>query len=367
MLYDQKLLFTPGPLTTSASVKQAMMKDIGTRDTAFNDLVQSIRGKLLTLGQTDTHTHSVVLLQGSGTYGVESVLSSTIAPTDKVLILENGAYGKRMAEICEKAHIPFEKKSFSMIRSLPLDEIEEDIRKHDITHVAFVHCETTAGVMNDLEGIMSIINKHKKISIVDAMSSFGGVPIPIKALDIDYLITSSNKCLHGVPGIAIIFAKKETIDSCKDICRSLSLDLYEQYRYMEEQNGAFRFTSPTQVLAALETAIDELIHTGGIEKRHQAYADLQKSIQKEMEALGFQTLVALKEQSAIITTYVIPDHFDFHDFYEYMKAHGFLLYSGKLPSYDAFRIGNIGEITQEDVNAMLACAASYVKEWSACK
>lgn len=361
MKYDHKLLFTPGPLTTSIQVKQSMMKDIGTRDTEFNDLVQSIRYNLLSIGNANPDTHSVLLLQGSGTYGVESVLTSVVHPKDKVLILENGAYGNRMAEICIKANIPFEIAHFSMVASLPVNELEDLIAKDDITHVAFIHCETTAGVMNDLISIMNLIKKHKKIAIVDAMSSFGGVPIDITELDIDYLITSSNKCLHGVPGVAIIFAKKSHLETCKNICHSLSLDLYEQYKYMDQNQGGFRFTSPTHVLLALDTALKELLKNGGITARHNHYRLLQEKIQASMKELGFETLVAKNQQSVIITTYLLPMHFDFDDFYLYMRKHGFLLYSGKLPDYQAFRIGNIGDLTKQNIEDMLACVRAYRK------
>lgn len=362
MYSDQKILLTPGPLTTSMFVKQAMLTDLGTRDQDYQELIQQIRLQLLNLAQADKERFCTVLLQGSGTYGIESVLTSVIRPLQKVLILENGAYGKRMQTICEKAGIPYEIKSYSMIASLPLAEIEKEVQRSDITHVAFIHCETTAGVMNDLPAIMRIIHKYHKISIVDAMSSFGSMPISLDDTDIDYLITSSNKCLHGVPGIAVIFAKKSSLETCSGISHSLSLDLYDQYKVMEEQSGSFRFTSPTHVLLALNAAIQELQQSGGIPARHAHYVQLQEMIQNKMQELGFQTLVRKEEQSPIITTYLIPPGFDFSDFYAYMKRCGFLLYSGKLPNYNAFRIGNIGHITSTDIQTMLSYAEMYCKE-----
>lgn len=364
MKSDQKILLTPGPLTTSMAVKESMLLDLGTRDTDYSILVQSIRKDLLELAHANMDTYSVVLLPGSGTYGVESVLTSTISSKSKVLILENGAYGKRMVEICKQASIPYQVESFSMIAALPAGAIEDLIANEEITHVAFIHCETTAGVLNDLASIMKIIHKYNKISIVDAMSSFASVDINLQELDIDYLITSSNKCLHGVPGIAIVYAKRNTLDSCKGICKSVSLDLYAQYKFMEENNGGFRFTSPTHVMLALQTAIQELKEYGGILARHQHYKKLQSMIQATMHELGFETLVDNEEQSPVITTYLIPNNFDFNDFYNYMKDHGFLLYSGKLPSYDAFRIGNIGEVTQNNIEIMLTLVKTYQKEHS---
>lgn len=361
MKYPKRVLLTPGPLSTSKRVKEAMLYDLGTRDSDFNELVSDIRKKLLTLANANDNIYSAVLLQGSGTYGVESVLTSAVGKKDKLLILENGAYGKRMAEICVKGGIAYKLLSFTMIESLPLDEIEEAISQNDITHVAFIHCETTAGVLNDIHAISALIHKYHKISIVDAMSSFASLPINLDDLNIDFLITSSNKCLHGVPGIAIIFAKKTALDNCKGNCKSLSLDLYEQYVFMENSN-AFRFTSPTHVLMALREAIDELIEFGGIIKRHQHYEKLRLMINQVMKEVGFQTLVAPSMQAPIITTYLIPKGFNFQAFYDELKNEGYLLYSGKLPQYDAFRIGNIGDITIEEIEKLLCLIKNYRKD-----
>lgn len=355
----QRILLTPGPLTTSTAVKQAMQIDIGTRDQEFQDIVQDIRKNLLSLAHADDEKYSCILLQGSGTYGVESVLTSVIRPKDKVLILSNGAYGDRMEQICNIGNIPCEKISFSMIHALPINEIESYIAQEDITHVAYIHCETTAGVLNDMEAIQKLIKKHNKISIVDAMSSFGSMEIDVDSLDVDFMITSANKCLHGVPGICIIFAKKDILNSCKGICKSMSLDLYAQYQYMEQFHGSFRYTSPTHVLLALQQALYELNETGGIKERYKRYLTIQKKIRDAMYAQGFETLVDSKEQSPIITTYLYPEDFDFPAFYAYFKQNGFLLYNGKLPDINAFRIGNIGHIEDKDIQEFIKLLSTY--------
>lgn len=352
-------LLTPGPLSTTLTTKQAMLRDWGTRDKDYYKLVQEIRSKLLKLANADKKDYTVVFLQGSGTYGVESVLNSCLSTEDKILILSNGAYGQRMAAICRKSGKNHDFKEYSMIEALAEEIIEPLIQKNEYTHIAVVHCETTAGVLNDIEMISRLTKKHKKKLIVDAMSSFGGIPIDLYRLQIDFLITSANKCLHGTPGVSIIFGKKDTLDSCKDNSYSLSLDLYDQYKAMEEE-GSFRFTSPTHVMAALNSAIDELIASGGIETRYKDYKKKQKAIAGAMKKLGFEILVAPKDQAPIITTFLCPSRFDFNDFYNYMKNRGFLLYSGKLPTYDAFRIGNIGDISMEDIEALISAAQSYM-------
>lgn len=357
-IMKQNILLTPGPLTTSKTVKESMLFDLGTRDEEYQQIVQEIQKNLLDIAHSTPH-HTCILLQGSGTYGVESVLTSTIGEHEKVLILANGAYGDRMATICAKANLAYVKVDYPMTNALPLERIEEHICREDITHVAYIHCETTAGVLNDVASIQRLIHKHNKISIVDAMSSFGGIPISIKEQDIDYVITSSNKCLHGVPGIAIVFANTKHLDHCKGICKSLSLDLYDQYTYMKRTPGSFRFTSPTHVILALHKAIQELHLQGGVEARHQRYVHTQHEIYQAMKEKGFKTLVDCEEQAPIITTYQIPNGFDFHAFYDYFKSNGFLLYSGKLPGIEAFRIGNIGHIQEEDITRFISILNNY--------
>lgn len=352
-------LYTPGPLSTTLTTRQAMLRDWGTRDIEYQNFIQDMRRKLLEIANADKKDYALVFMQGSGTYGVESVLNSYLSSSDKILILSNGAYGQRMAEICRKSCKNYDIKEFSMIEALSEEKIDHLIQKNEYTHVAVVHCETTAGVLNDIEMISKLTGKYKKKLIVDAMSSFGGIPINLGELQIEFLITSANKCLHGVPGVSLIFGKREAFEACKGNSFSLSLDLYDQYKTMDIGEGSFRFTSPTHVLAALNCAIDELIASGGIERRHKEYIKKQRAIAEAMVKLGFEILVDPIFQAPIITTYLCPSQFDFQDFYNYMKDKGFLLYSGKLPTYDAFRIGNIGDISMKDVEQLVNAIQCY--------
>ncbi len=359
---DSKVLLTPGPLTTSTQVKQSMMSDMGTRDQEYYDLAQETRMMLLRLAQADERDYTAVLIPGSGTYGVESVLCSVVKENEKVLILSNGAYGERMGQICQKAQIPYELVRCSMIHQLDVKAVEEQIAREDITHVAYIHSETTAGVLNDITGLQEVIHRYHKISIVDAMSSFGAVEMSMDELQVDYLIASSNKCLHGVPGLAFVIAKRSHLDQCANVAHSLSLDLHAQYRFMEDNLGAFRFTSPTHVLRALHRAMEEMIAMGGVSARHQRYVKLQRQFREAMVKQGFQTLVPAQDQGVVITTFLYPQGFDFAHFYEYFKSNGFLLYRGKLSDYDAFRIGNIGAIEDKDVDRFIALLQAYYKK-----
>lgn len=361
---EQKILLTPGPLNTSMAVKEAMLHDLGTRDGEYQNMVEGLRKKLLQLAHVDGETHSVVFLQGSGTYGVESVLDSAVGKIGKVLILSNGAYGERMEQICKAHGIAYQIQAFSKLEALPVEQLEPYMEDETITHVAFVHCETTAGVLNDVEAILKQIHKHKKGSIVDAMSSFGSMDLDLGKLNMDFLITSSNKCLHGVPGVAVIYGKKTAFEACKGNADNLTLDLYQQWEEMETKGGSFRFTSPTHVLLALNEAVKELEMSGGICARHEHYTFLQRKIQDAMEELGFQAPVARKFQAPVITTYFIPQWMDFAHFYDWMKERDILLYSGKLPGYDAFRIGNIGELTVSDIERVLDEIRIYVHTYA---
>lgn len=357
----QFILFTPGPLNTSAEVKQSMQLDLGTRDQEYTDLVKSVQSSLLDIADADPKAYACTLLQGSGTYGVESVLTTCIGKQDHLLILANGAYGQRMGLIAQKAGLPHTLVTFDMLQPIPLDQAEGYMKAEFITHIAFIHTETTAGILNPLKELYKLASRYHKQVIVDAMSSFGGIPISLRENPVDYLITSSNKCLHGVPGVSILFSRISSLEQCAGNCPSLSLDLYEQYRFMEDRGG-FRFTSPTHVILALSQALHDLQASGGVPARYQRYYKLQRQISDFMENLGFQPLVETAYQAPIITTFLIPETIAFSSLYDFLKQQGILLYPGKLPEVDAFRIGNIGELSDDDITFFMTCMKQYMEE-----
>src|SRR5699024_1385406 len=351
------VLLTPGPLTTTDTVKEAMMKDWCTWDDEYNQLVQHIRQKLIHLATEATDKYTTVLMQGSGTFSVESVIGTTIPENGKLLVVANGAYGERIATISTKLMI--DTVVLNSGETSPSDlhllnkKLEED---QDITHVAVVHCETTTGMLNPLESISNSVKKHNKILILDAMSSFGGIEMDIDKLRIDYLISSDNKCIQGVPGLVFIIAKKDQLEKCKDNARSLSLDLYDQWKVMENHNGKWRFTSPTHVVHAFYQALKELEEEGGIKARAQRYRENQKILVNGMKELHFKPLLADENQSPIITSFYYPDHqaIDFRLFYDKMKEKGFVIYPGKVTHLQTFRIGNIGDVSAVDMERLLA-------------
>lgn len=357
-------LLTPGPLTTTDTVKKTMLFDHCTWDDDYKKITLEIREKLLKLAHVSEPEYTAVLMQGSGTFGVESVLTSVVGDEEKLLILANGAYGFRMADIAEHAGIAHE------VYEVDYDEIPEanvvtKILEEDseITHVAMVHSETTSGILNDIASISKVVKAAGKTMIVDAMSSFGGVDIEVGKLGIDFIISSANKCIQGVPGFSFIICKMDALLASVGKARSLSLDLYDQWKTMQA-DGKWRFTSPTHVVLAFAKALEELEEEGGIKARAKRYANNNKLLTKRLENLGFSTYVGSKNQGPIITTFFYPENknYTFEEMYQYIKERGYAIYPGKVTDAETFRIGNIGEIYEEDIEKVCDIIAQFLRE-----
>ena len=350
------LLLTPGPLTTSETVKETMMTDWCTWDEDYNlGIVQELRKDLVSIATKNIEDYTSVLLQGSGTYCVEAVLGATITPKDKLLICSNGAYGDRMGNIAEYYHLDYDMLAFEETEEVSVEYVDDYLSNNsDVTHVAFVHCETTTGILNPIKELSHIVKMHGKKLIVDAMSSFGGVPLDVQELGIDFLISSANKCIQGVPGFGFIIARRSELMACKGVSRSLSLDIYDQWETMEKGHGKWRFTSPTHVVRAFKEAMEELKAEGGVAARYARYCKNHEVLVKGMESLGFKALLPAAVQSPVITSFLYPEKdFDFKAFYAELKAKGFVIYPGKISQADTFRIGNIGDVYPEDFERLV--------------
>ena len=352
------LLLTPGPLTTTETVKEAMLTDWCTWDEDYNvGIVQEIRRSLVRLATDCPEEYTAILMQGSGTYCVEAVIGSTVRPAGAhLLILSNGAYGDRMGVISTYYGINHHVMKFEETQVVDPQAVDDYLAKHpEVTHVSVVHCETTTGVLNPLAAVAEVVKRHGKLLIVDAMSSFGGVPINMSQLGIDFLISSANKCIQGVPGFGFIIARRSELERCKGVARSLSLDIYDQWETMEKGHGKWRFTSPTHVVRAFKQALSELQEEGGVEARHQRYQNNHDVLVSRMRVLGFQTLLPDEIQSPIITSFLYPSRdFNFKSFYTKLKGHGFVIYPGKISQADTFRIGNIGDVYPADFERLAA-------------
>lgn len=367
MTHD-KLLFTPGPLTTSESVKQAMLHDLGSRDSGFIELVGEIRQRLLHLGGVDDGSYEAVLMQGSGTFAVESVVSSVIPRDGKLLVVINGAYGQRMAQIARTLAIPTETILSPEAQPIDPGQIEKVLAGDpSITHVGTIHCETTTGILNPVQEVGSVVRSLRRAFIVDAMSSFGGVPMDIRGWGIDFLISSANKCIQGAPGFGFVLARRTLLGEAEGRARSVSLDLVSQWKGMES-NGQFRFTPPTHVLLAFRQALRELEAEGGIAARAARYAENNRTLIRGMRELGFEPYLAPQNQSHIITSFRYLGHvnFSFTEFYERLSDKGYVIYPGKLTNSDCFRIGTIGHIFPRDVQALLVAIQKSLEEMGIC-
>ncbi|MFT5470502.1 MAG: 2-aminoethylphosphonate-pyruvate transaminase [Verrucomicrobiales bacterium] len=359
------LLFTPGPLTTSGSVKEAMLRDLGSRDSEFVSVVQEIRQILLELaGVSQADGFEAILMQGSGTFGIESFISSVIPNDGKLLVIINGAYGRRIRDIAKRHGI--ETVAIEVAENTPAvpEQVRQSLAGDDaITHVALVHCETSSGVLNPVEEIGAVVREFERTFFVDAMSSFGGMPLNMNEAKIDFLASSANKCIEGTPGVSFVIANRQQLLASAGSARTVSLDLLAQWEGLEK-SGQFRFTPPTHVLLALRQALSELDSEGGVAGRAKRYAANHAALLRGMRRMGFREYVPAESQSHIITTFLFPEdpNFEFEAFYQGLSAKGMVIYPGKLTEVDCFRIGNIGSLFESDIDLLLAAIQTTLSE-----
>jgi 2-aminoethylphosphonate-pyruvate transaminase len=342
-----------------------MLHDVGSRDPGFIKLVHDIRGQLLQLGSVSREAgYEAILMQGSGTFGIESVISSALPRDGKLLAVVNGAYGERIVTMSARHGIPTTVLRQDEDKLPSVNTIESALQAdRHITHVVAVHCETTTGILNPIEAIGKVVKRHNREFIVDAMSSFGAIPLNLAEAGIDYLISSANKCIEGVPGFAFILARREAMLATEGRARTLSLDLLAQWKGLEK-DGQFRFTPPTHALLAFAQALKELAEEGSVAGRGARYRANHAALLKGMTALGFRPYLPSDIQSFIITTFHYPadPKFAFEQFYQRLFVKGFVIYPGKLTKLDCFRIGNIGRLHPADIQSLLTAVAAVLKD-----
>ncbi len=347
-------LLTPGPLSTSATVKAAMLHDRGSRDRAFLELDARVRTRLVELAGA-AETHVCVPIQGSGTFAVEAMLGTLVPRDGRLLVLVNGAYGERMVRIARYHGRAVETLEWPEDR--PVDPARLEARlavEPRPTHLAVVHCETTSGVLNPLVELARVAQRHELPLLVDAMSSFGALPIDARTTPFLALAASANKCLEGVPGVAFVLVRKDALKAAAGNAPALSLDLADQ-QAAYERTGQWRFTPPTHVLAALDRALVEHAAEGGVAVRGRRYAENARILIEGMRALGFEPLVPAEVQAPIIVTFAMPadPRFHFETFYALLRERGYVIYPGKLTKAPSFRMGCIGRIGPEVIRGAL--------------
>jgi len=349
-------LLTPGPLTTTPAVKEAMLRDWGSWDADLRAVVASIRADLLEIADA-SQGFECVLLQGSGSYGVEAALGSFAPKNKKTLMLTNGAYGERAIKAMSYMNRDFISYETDELEAPSADEVAALLKANpDVGAVFLVQCETTSGIVNPVEDIAAVAQKAGCIVILDAMSSFGAMDLSMKRMGIDVLISSANKCIEGVPGFTYILARRDLLEASQGVSHSLSLDLYEQWAYMQK-SGQFRYTPPTHILVAFAKALEQHKADGGAPGRLARYKKTAKAMRDGMRRIGLTPLLGDNETGPIIQTFATPrdPNFDFTRFYEGLKQRGFIIYPGKLTKKPSFRVGNMGAL-DHDVMAMLVDA-----------
>ena len=360
----EKLLFTPGPLSTSTAVKDAMMRDLGSRDTEFIAAVREIRSGLVSLAGPGGDDYEAVLMQGSGTFAIESAIGSAVPRGGRLLVAVNGSYGRRMVQIAERLGIATEDLLFAEDEPVDAGRVAEALNSGTpFTHAAVVHCETTTGILNPVDRIGEAVHRTGAVFVVDAMSSFGGIPLDVAGCHIDFLVSSANKCIQGVPGFGFVLAKRASLLECEGQARSVSLDLFAQWRGLET-DGQFRFTPPTHAILAFRRALQELQQEGGVAGRCTRYSANHAALMDEMTAMGFVPYLRREQQSPIITTFRYPAHprFRFDEFYAALSSRGFVIYPGKLTRENCFRIGTIGNIFPADIGRLAAAIREVLAE-----
>lgn len=362
MSHDPWLL-TPGPLTTSLSVKEAMLHDWGSRDAKFLAINSRMRYRLVAMiGGEGAFT--CVPMQGSGTFAVEAMIGAFVPPAGKLLVLINGAYGKRIAKICEYYKRPT--AILEWAEDQPVDPARVGKALADdqaITHVAIVHCETTSGILNPIAEVARVVASAGGKLLIDAMSAFGAIALSSKDVPFDAVAASSNKCIEGVPGLGFVLARVDALKQCQGNAPSLSLDLYEQWQALEK-TGQYRFTPPIHCIVAFDQALTEHEEEGGVAGRGGRYRNNCKILVDGMRALGFETLLPDQLQAPIIVTFHMPadPRFDFQTFYDKLKDRGYVIYPGKLTVADSFRIGCIGRLDESHMKGALAAVRAALSE-----
>jgi len=332
-----------------------MLHDYGSRDSYFIDLNQRVLSRLVDIvnGQG---THVTVPLQGSGTFVVEAMIGCFVPPQGKLLICINGAYGHRIAKICEYYKRDFLVQESNEDIPVDLDLLDRTLEQDkSITHVAAVYCETTSGILNPLTEISDIVARHGRGLLIDAMSAFGALPVDSKKIRFDAVVASSNKCLEGAPGMGFCIAREEALQATQGNSPSLSLDLYDQWTAMNKTRQ-WRFTPPTHVLLAFDQALTEFDDEGGVAGRGGRYQSNRETLVAGMREMGFRTLLDDDLQAPIIITFHMPKDpkFDFGAFYDRLREQGYVIYPGKLTVAESFRIGCIGRLGADEMNGALA-------------
>ncbi len=359
---QRNILLNPGPVTTTDTVKKALLvPDICHREQQFTELLKSIRQDLLKIvNAKDDYTS--VLFAASGTGAIEACISSVIPRDKKLAVINNGSYGQRIIDIAKRFQINVVEIAFPFDQPISLDIIESHLSTDpDIQYLAMVHHETSSGLLNPLHEIGKLCHRLQRRFIVDAMSSFAGTEIDVYNDHIHFIMASSNKCLHGMPGMSFVICNTKCLLETEGNARSYYFDLQQQYHSLEK-SGQMSFTPPVQIAYSFRQALDEFFSetlAGRIKRYHDNYAHLLAGLQ----ALGFENKTPESQQSQLLLTVKFPNdnkHYQFEELHDYLYKKGYTIYPKKLPIANTFRLACIGDLNKADINNFLTELEAYI-------
>ena len=359
-------LLTPGPLSTSLATRQSMLRDWGSWDSDFNQITGRVRERLLAIVNAGD-THECVPLQGSGTFSVEAAIGTLVPRDGHILVPLNGAYCQRIARICRVLGRKLTTIDYAEDAAVRAEDIDRKLAADtSITHVALVHCETSTGILNPLQQVAEVVARHGRGLIVDAMSSFGALAIDARRTPFDAIIAASGKCLEGPPGMAFVIARRSVLERAEGNSHSLAMDLYEQWIYMQKTTQ-WRYTPPTHVVAAFDSAIEQYLKEGGCAARGARYAGNCRTLINGFSQLGLRSFLPEEIQAPIIVTFHAPrvPHYEFKSFYEAVKSRGYILYPGKLTALETFRVGCMGQLGDRGMAGAVEAVAEVLADLSA--
>ena len=360
------ILLTPGPLSISRQTKEAMLRDWGSWDADFNRITARIRARLLAIADA-ADTHECVPLQGSGTFSGEAAIGPLVPRDGKVLVPQNGAYCQRILRICRVLGRAHQALDYAENEAVRAEDVERAlVADPSISHVALVHCETSAGILNPLQAIAEVVARHGRSLIIDAMSSFGALEIDARKTPFDAVIAASGKCLEGPPGMGFVIVRRTVLERAEGNCHSLAMDLYDQWVYMQKTTQ-WRFTPPTHVVAAFDAAIEQYLAEGGRAARGARYAGNCRVLIDGMAKLGLKSFLPAAIQAPIIVTFHAPTSpkYAFKAFYDAVKSRGYILYPGKLTTLETFRVGCMGQMGERGIQGAVDAVAGVLAELEA--
>jgi len=348
------ILLNPGPVSLSEGVRKAAIRtDLCHREPEFFALQDRVRASLLDVYGCDNAEWSTVLLGGSGTNALESMLSSLLPRDANLLVVENGVYGERIRHIAEIHGIDFQAVRHPWLDAIDFDQVSSLLESGKFTHLAAVHHETTTGRLNDVFHLSGLCEKHGAGLLLDAVSSFGAEAIPFDSPAFIACAATANKCLHGIPGLCMVICRKTAIEQAAEPPRSLYMHLP---LWAEKQDKASTpFTPPINGLLALDQALFELEAQGGWQARHARYHKLADAVARALGQYGVEGMLDPAESSCVLHSYRLPTGISYDTIHDGFKQRGFVIYAGQGSlAAEMFRISTMGDITHYDMERLLA-------------